>query len=69
MAWLFAVLDIKFIDEFLNAHIMMLSYALEDAGKGFHFDWMVHWDHFVMFPVALGSDARMGTTATNCFVA
>ena len=62
------VSDVKFIDEFFYAQVMMLSYALEDAGKSFHLDWAVHRDNFMMFPVALRSDARMGTAAANDFV-
>lgn len=67
--WLSVVSEVKFIDKFLYAHIMMLRHALEDAGKGFHFDWTVHRDDFVMFAVAVGSDAHMGTAAANGFVA
>ena len=51
------------------AHVMMLRHTLENTGKSFHFNWTVHRDHFVMFPVALGSYTHMGTAAAYDFIA
>lgn len=57
------------MDEFLYAHILMLRHALENAGKSFHFNWAVRRDHFVVFPVALGSYTRMRTAAADDCIA
>ena len=63
------VSEVKFMDEFLYAHIMMLRHALENTGRSFHFNWTVHRDHFMMFPVPVRSYPRMGTAAADDFIA